>query len=332
MTTKNKTKRVFRLDKITHSKISKLDRERTLVLATLSPLEVHGPHLPLGQDMFEAYALAEKTAEVLTRQREDWNVLLLPPVPVAIDCVPELGSVNFPVKLVLDVAYHLLRPFAKAGFARLAYSSFHGGPRHICCLEAAADKLTKDFGVPAGSLFSMVLSCVAEGKVFFEAIEDIPEREITLEMLKQDHHAGFVETSMGLHLWPELVEDGWKDLPPLYSSEIEQGQDANDSFLYDYQDKASLGDRVKRNMAQVHSIFKAIKHFNTHTYFGYPALASAEQGKKIFEHLTNICAESAGEFLDRGREMDVHSPLWKMRSFMLNSGANMIADRFGIFA
>ncbi len=323
--------RVLRLDNISHSKISSLDKKRTLVLATLSPLEVHGPHLPLGQDMFEAYALAENASVKFTEKHADWNVILLPPVPAAIDCVPHLGSVSFPVRLVFETAYHLLKPFAKAGFARLAYSSFHGGPRHICCLEAAADKLTKDFDAPAASLFSMVLSRVAEGRVFLEAVEDMPECAMTLEMFKKDHHAGFVETSMALHLWPELVDDGWEELEPLYSGEVEQGQNAGDSFLYAQQGKASLTDRMKKNASQVQAILKAIKHFNAHTYYGYPALASAKQGEKLFRHLTNICMQAVEEFVDRGRDVNVHSPLWKLRSVMLNQGANLIADRLGIY-
>lgn len=331
MTTKV-SERVLRLDQITHAKISRLDRDRTVVIATMSPLEVHGPHLPLGQDLFEAYALAERTAARIVEKRPDWTVLLLPKVPVAVDCVPHLGSVAFPVTLVRDVAYHLLKPFAKNGFARLAFSSFHGGSRHFCALEDASERLTREFGVPAVSLFSAVLSRIKEGDVFFEGIRDTPGRTITVEQLKQDHHGAFVETSLGLHLWPELVEEGWQELPPLVSKE-EVDREVNDSYLYGYDTKPSLAERVKRNAATVSAIYRAIKHYNEHTYHGYPALASAKQGRDLFDHLVNIAADAAGEFIEQGKSFDGHSPLWKLHLLLLNKSVNTVAeDWLGLYS
>jgi creatinine amidohydrolase len=317
--------RVLRLEKITHAEIKKLDKSRTIVCATMSPLEVHGPHLPLGQDLLEGYAMVEHAAKLLAKKRKDWTFLLLPPVPVAIDCVPLLGSISFPAHVVRDVAYHLLEPFAKEGFARLGYSSFHGGPRHITAMELAADKLTEKYGVPAASFFSMVLSQVVEGDVFYEGIKDVPGREIGVEDLKKDHHAGFVETSIGLHLWPELVAKGWEELPPDFPDRKEEGE-TNDSFLYGYEENSGLTDSLKRNAAQIESIFRSIKHFNQRTYYGYPGLASKEQGKALFEHLVGLCAGSVEQFLDEGRSMNVHSPLWKLRHVLMNPATNKIVE------
>ena len=39
-----------------------LDRERAVVVLTVSPLEQHGPHLPLGVDAFTARHFAEEIA------------------------------------------------------------------------------------------------------------------------------------------------------------------------------------------------------------------------------------------------------------------------------
>ncbi len=316
---------VLRLDRITHSQISELDKKRTMVIATMSPLEVHGPHLPLGQDLFEAYAIAEKTALKVSETLEGWSFILLPPVPVAIDCVPHLGSVNFPVKLVRDVAYHLLEPFAKKGFARLAFSSFHGGPRHICSLESASMRLFDKYGIPTVSLFSVVLSRVMEGDVFFEGIENTPGREIDTMQLKQDHHGGFVETSLGLHLWPEYVKEGWDKLPPLVAVE-NVSKETNDSFLYGYDGDPTVLEKLRQVKETVASVYRSMKHFNEHTYFGYPAMASTEQGRDLFEHLTGIAHDSICEFIEKGMEMDVHSPLWKFHGFLLNGAVNKVAN------
>lgn len=320
--------RVLRAENISHSAIKKLDRERTVVVATLSPLEVHGPHLPLGQDIFEAYALAEKAAEMLAAERDEWTFLLLPPVPVATDCVPHMGSVNFPVNLVRQVAYHLLKPFAQHGFARLAISSFHGGPRHICALEAAADQINREFDVAAASLFSLVLARVQEGNVFYDALRDSPARQINLAQAQLDHHAGFVETSIGLHLWPELMEEGWESLPPCSSQPEDPAQNESSSHLFGHKEERNALQKLRYTLSVGKALSRAVKHYDQHTYHGYPALSSAEQGQLVFDYLAQRCSEILTEFLDRGRELDPHSPLWKFRRLFLSNTVNKIAEDY----
>jgi creatinine amidohydrolase len=317
---------VINLEKASHKKLLTLDKSKSVVLASVSPLEVHGPHLPIGQDLFEAYSLAGKTAEALAKEHPDWTFLLLPPIPVAVDCVPKLGSVNFPVQLVRDVAYHALEPFAKEGFARLAYSSFHGGPRHIVALEDAADRLTKRYGVPALSFFSVAVSRMMEGNIFHDAVKDMPSCRITLEQTKQDHHAGFVETSMGLHLWPELVEKDWKRLPHSTAEGEDPMKKTNTTFFFGYENEAGLVDQLKRAAARTQSVARAIRHFRSNTYSGFPAFSSPEAGKKMFDHLVGIAKNIFLEFMDRGAEMEGHSPLWPYRAILLNGALNHIVE------
>ena len=46
--------RLLRWESLTKTEFDTLDREKTVVLLTCSPLEVHGPHLPMGADALEA--------------------------------------------------------------------------------------------------------------------------------------------------------------------------------------------------------------------------------------------------------------------------------------
>ena len=57
-----------------------LDRERAVVLVTCSPLEVHGPHLPLGADVLEGEGLAERMLCFLPRAASRAHV---PEAPVS---------------------------------------------------------------------------------------------------------------------------------------------------------------------------------------------------------------------------------------------------------
>jgi creatinine amidohydrolase len=321
-----KAGRVLRLDRITHDRLSRLDRAHTLVMAVVSPIEVHGPHLPLGQDLMQAYALSERVLENVAAGREAWSFVLLPPIPVATDCVPQIGSLNFPVSLVQEVAYHLLKPFALHGFARLAFTSFHGGPRHNCALEAAAERLAREHRETAVlPVFSAVIRQAMEGRIFFDGIEHTPGRKITLEQIKQDHHAGCLETSMGLYLWPELLEPGWQDLPAEVSNTAPDGKHEQ-HFLYGGEDPSGILGRAQRIAGRVRAMARSARHFRTRTYQGYPALASQEQGRDTFDHLVRVAEGVIEEFLDRGREMDGHSPMWDFRRVLLSPAVNRVFD------
>ena len=318
--------RILYYENLSHNAIKALNPKQTFVLATMSPLEVHGPHLPVGQDYFSAFAIAQTTAVRLVDIYPEWTFVLLPIYPIAADCVPQIGSVGFPPRVVEDVAYYLLEPFARMGIARLGISSFHGGPRHICALERAATRLSEKYDVAVASLFSMVLSQVAEGSFVYECIKENPERKIELEQLKHDLHAGFLETSIGLAYWPELVEKGWENLPISTAEEL-GSEDTNESYLYGYEGKATITQKVRRQLTSVKGILRALRHFKQSTYYGYPALSSASQGKDIFEHLGAIAEKAAGEFIDKGLSMEVHSPLWKLRNVLLNPGVNTVVDK-----
>ncbi|NLH48069.1 MAG: creatininase family protein [Myxococcales bacterium] len=310
---------LLELSKISYTQISALDRTKTVVMAVFSPLEVHGPHLPLGEDIFTAEALGRGAAERYLKSHPDWNFLLLPPYAVATDTVPKLGSVPFPPALVRDVAYHSLLPFTRLGFKRLGYSSFHGGPRHFMALEDAAAQLSNPKeDIAAISLFSAAIARLAEGKVFHDAVRDDPRIEITLANLKEDHHAGFVETSLAMHLWPECVDDGWQNLPPSVSRPVEEDSKLNDTYLYGYEEKAGLLEKSRRTLGVAQSIYRAMRHFQDNTYHGYPGKASAEAGRRLYNALVETSADLLTEFIEKGTAMDGHSPLWKLRPLLLN--------------
>lgn len=314
--------RIFRLEDMSHTALCALDPARTFVVAAISPIETHGPHLPVGQDWFEAIALMEHSAARAVAQWPDWNVLLLPPVPVGCDTIPHLGSINYPAPLVRDVAYYTLRPFAKRGFARLAFSSFHGGPRHFCALEDAAHKLTRRHGVAAMSFFSVVAARMAHSNIFHDALKDDPALDLPLDMIAGDLHAGVIETSFALHLWPHLVDAGWQDLPPLAPG----GGDPHGDLLFGDDGPAGLLDALGKARSAIQSAGAAVRHYKQHTYAGTPAQASEPRGHTMFSHLLDVAMDIIGEFIENGRGMDVHSPVWPLRQALLSPAVNTVVD------
>ena len=322
-------KKVLKLEEITHTTISGLDRKKTFVIATMSPLEVHGPHLPIGMDFMQAYRLATFAAGIAASRLDGWSFLLLPPVPVASDTVPALGSVGFPPGLVTDVAVRLLAPFAEAGFARLGYASFHGGPRHLCALEDAAERLKKKYGVPTISLMSAALANFVEGDSFMKGLEGVKGCAVTIEQVKADMHAGFVETSIALHLWPWLVDDGWKGLAGSIPKADGGAGSSKRSFIYGSNKKTGVVEGMKKAANTASLLVRAVKFFQSNTYCGYPALSSPEAGRALFDNVSGICAGLLEELATRGMEMDCHSPLWRYKRIFLNSTISRLLDGAG---
>jgi creatinine amidohydrolase len=305
--------RILHLERLSQRALARLDPTRTLVLVVMSPVEVHGPHLPLGQDIFEAEALAVRAASRLLDGRPEWTVLKLPNIPIAADCVPAMGSIPYPPGVVEAVTEHTLEPFAARGFQRLILSSFHGGPRHVLAMERAAETVSRRHGVAAASVFSMVLARALEGDILMDAVKDHPERRIDREGLLQDQHAGYMETSLALHLWPELIEAGWDTLPASVPD-----ADAGSHLFGSADQQLSTVARLTRHMQAARAIFTGTRHFLTHTYYGHPAKATADQGRALIMHFVDLALACVEDLIDHGAEARVHSPLWPLRHALLN--------------
>ena len=51
---------LFRAEELNYSQVRAFNPERTIAFLPVSALEVHGPHLPLGMDLFTARWTAEE--------------------------------------------------------------------------------------------------------------------------------------------------------------------------------------------------------------------------------------------------------------------------------
>lgn len=69
-----------------------MDRERTLILIPISPMEEHGPHLPIGTDVMAAADIAARTANQLENKAPAHAVVLCPAVPLGCAAI----KANFP--------------------------------------------------------------------------------------------------------------------------------------------------------------------------------------------------------------------------------------------
>ena len=118
--------------------IDALDRGRTIFLMAVSPIEVHGPHLPLGTDVFVAEELLQRYAAALHEEYPDYTLVALPSLYLGSDALPVKGSLSVPAPLLRKVLLAYVKGLAAQGFRYLFLADNHGGPRHQMATEAAS--------------------------------------------------------------------------------------------------------------------------------------------------------------------------------------------------
>src|SRR5205814_8122978 len=85
---------VYLLEEMSMTALDALDRERALAVLTVSPLEEHGPHLPLGVDAFTARHFAREIADRLGAARPGWSAVLAPTLYLGWFTLDGVGTVN----------------------------------------------------------------------------------------------------------------------------------------------------------------------------------------------------------------------------------------------
>ena len=149
---------ILRWEELSKKRFDEIDRERAVVLVTCSPLEVHGPHLPLGADALEGQGLAERTVRALPEQHRARPFIRLPFIYTATDCVAQPGSINFRTSTIVRVLEDLGRSLAAQGFRTVIVSNFHGSPRHFLSIEMGCHRASRATGIRMLCLFSAMLT------------------------------------------------------------------------------------------------------------------------------------------------------------------------------
>lgn len=151
-------------------------------IVPIGVLEPHGPHLPLGTDMFEAHAVACRAAE-------EEPAIVFPAYPYGInhESAHLPGSMVFRRRLVLDLLENVCDEMARHGLTRIILFSGHGGNR---------------FMIP---LFVQTLVEADKAYTVYDARVSIPDAAAACLETAETGHACEAETSVMLYLRPGLV-------------------------------------------------------------------------------------------------------------------------------
>ena len=282
---------VYRLEEMSTPALDALDRARTAVILTVSPLEEHGPHLPVGVDAFAARHFARAMADRLVAARPDWSVVLAPTLHLGSFTFETVGTISVRQRVVRDTLVDYGRSLARAGFRFIFVANGHGGPGHLAALDEASALVSRRYDVTMASLTGHIAWAFFKGE-YLPRIEAQLGRSLTEEerrAFSEDAHGGWWETSLMLMLRPDLVDESYRDLPPA---------------------RYSLAERVIPNYP--------LKRGGL-GYVGHPALADPVFAKATIEVLMAEAMEMVEGMLDgRLRPADRRSPFFSLPFFRTN--------------
>ena len=106
------------------------------------------------------------------------------------------------------------RAFARDGFPMIVAVSGHLGMSHLLAMESAARRVSRRYGVTMIAPVASVWRKAVQSQVLAEACAALPEpiTGAALEGLLRGYHAGALETSLMLHVHPELVHPDFRQL------------------------------------------------------------------------------------------------------------------------
>ena len=176
---------------MTTTDFAAFDRERVVAVLPVGAIEQHGPHLPVAVDACINQGIID---EVLRRLPADLPATFLPLMPIGKSNEHQAfpGTLTLSAETLTRMWTEIGEIVARAGVRRLVIANSHGGQPQIM------DIVARDLRVRLGMLV-VTFSYGALGRppgLF-------PESE-----LRHGIHGGSSETSMMLHLRPDLVRDG----------------------------------------------------------------------------------------------------------------------------
>ena len=246
---------------LTWIELEALDKNHSIVLVPLSPIEEHGPHLPLGTDIFGAQDIAETAAGYLCEENPLLQVVLAPTIPLG--CAPITADFPGTISLRGTTLFHLLVDFctglAKSGFKYIIITNHHLDSVHLKAILEAIETVTEEFKVKI---------IETAGRILYSGItiDEIVEGQQLGISMKTEVHADVRETSYIKYRYPHLLKNTPEHLP---------------AVLINVSDELRKGIKTFKAMGAEQG------------YIGSPALATKKLGKIHLEEHARLIAEMA---------------------------------------
>ncbi|MHC1697820.1 MAG: creatininase family protein [Geobacteraceae bacterium] len=165
------------------------------VLLPFGSVEEHGYHLPLSTDTIQAYEVGKSTAKI--------TPLFVAP-PMHYGCCRSTsghpGTISISTHTLENLLKDIVRSLYSNGLRNFIILTGHAGGTHKMALLNAGEELVAEFLDIKLAVLTEYDLAYTEGKEIIETIGDA--------------HAGEIETSRILYLYPNLVKDtGQREFP-----------------------------------------------------------------------------------------------------------------------
>jgi creatinine amidohydrolase len=161
--------------------------ERHLVILPLGSIEQHGAHLPVDTDIFLSTAIAEEAARRMAR------TLVAPSLSFGQSAahVAFGGTLSLGAETMLAVLRDLVDSILAAGFQRILLLNGHNGNKPFIQVIVSEYAALRNTSIAAVTYYDLIAGRIGE---------------LRRGPVGSDAHAGEFETSLQLHLRPELVD------------------------------------------------------------------------------------------------------------------------------
>lgn len=235
------------------------EEDGSVLVLPIASLEQHGPHLPTATDTILATAVAHHGVSAA----EDVPALVLPPVwsGYSPHHTPLGGTVTVGFETLLGLISDIVTSAVDNGFDAVLVINGHGGNAPLV-------------GAAVNTLGPTLPEVDVLGLTYWDLASAAFNDDLRSTDLGGAAHAGEFETSLMLHIRPDLVGDDRPTEPrePVYA---EQGRDMHDS--------GSL------------SIYRDWDTVSSSGIVGDASAASAETGAALFAVLERALADLIGE-------------------------------------
>ena len=244
----------YRWAELTTDDVQGLAKDSAVAIQPIGAVEQHGPHLPLITDALTAEVIARTAVE---RLGDGANMWILPTLHYgkSTEHLGRAGTIAMSTATLLGVCLDLGESLAQSGMRKLVFVNGHGGQPSL--LDVAARDIRYRFGL---EVFSVMPSRFR----LPDGVHDPDPFGI---------HGGFVETSLMLAMAPELVQ---------MDKAVADGQRIGELY------------RAQRHLTLEGVVPTAwlIDDISASGVVGDPAGASAETGRRIVGHWTELLAEA----------------------------------------
>jgi creatinine amidohydrolase len=263
---------VIRLADLTHVEARALARDRrAVVLLPLGAMEQHGPHLPLAVDWLGAEEIARRIAPHL--RRGGYRPVLAPALPYGVStlALDWPGTVSLSEATLRRLVVEIVQALAGHGFRRFVLANYQADPDHLRAMAAAVRRLER----------GRRLQVLVAGFAPRAPVENPMVNRRVRALLRSpepalEWHSGEMETAVMLSLDARLVRrDVARRLPPA---------------RVDFAGALRRGIRRFRQMNP-----------GGRGYFGSPALARAETGRRAMTLRARLIADELVRALDAWR-------------------------------